>query len=220
LRKSRNDLDASSRACALGEQLPLLPTARVLLVCASVAISASLTASARGIREHPAPGTSLVRFGEVDAGVYKGSKPKTNADFDFLVSKGVKYILDIDFLPLLSGSEKRKARRHGITYLSVEMNASPVPPSTKHVNRILEILRDDCYQPIYFHCDLGRDRTSLVATLYDLYFKGLPQSEAVRQMKDYGFKDWVGLRGLKTYLEKHLARPESMAATRHTCAGI
>jgi len=56
--------------------------------------------------DHPAPGTSIVRFTELDSDVYKGSKPKNDADYAFLQSKHVKYILNLRFLPLLSRPER------------------------------------------------------------------------------------------------------------------
>src|SRR5579884_1095100 len=111
---------------------------------------------------HPAPGTSLVRFAQIDHDVYKGSRPKKDADFRFLQSKHIKYIVDLKFLPLLPTLEKRKARHYGITVIPVLMNASPIPPSEKHVNRALCILGNKRFRPIYFHCDIGRDRTALV----------------------------------------------------------
>lgn len=163
--------------------------------------------------EHPAPGTSIVRFTELDANVYKGSKPKNAADYAFLQSKHVKYILNLRFLPLLS----RKAKANGMTYVSVYINASPLAPSEKHVTRILELLHDPCYQPIYFHCDIGRDRTSLIATLYRMYFGDLASQDALLEMKDYGFKDSWTLLGLKKYLLKHPKPPASLASISHTC---
>jgi hypothetical protein len=173
--------------------------------------------------EHPAPGTSIVRFAQLDKGVYKGSTPRNDADFAFLESKHIRYILNLRFLPFLNAKEKRKARQHGITYLSVFMNASPLAPSAKHVNHILRTIDDPCYQPIYFHCDIGRDRTSLVATLYEMYFHNLPESDATRRMKEYGFKDSWTLRGLKKYLRKYSIRPESLNPEslnkgEHSCA--
>jgi hypothetical protein len=98
------------------------------------------------------------------------------------------------------------------------MNASPVAPSTQHVNRILGILHDPCYQPIYFHCDIGRDRTSLIATLYQVYFDGLPPEQARRAMKEFGFKDSWTLRGLKEYLIKHPKAPASWGGSGDACA--
>jgi hypothetical protein len=116
----------------------------------------------------------------VDVTVYGGSTPKTDADFRFLQSKHIRYIWEINFLPFLTGPEVRKARTYGMVFLSVPVNASPVAPSEKHVNRILLTLRDRRYQPIYFHCDIGRDRTSLIGALYKMYFLGMSRSSLER----------------------------------------
>ena len=40
--------------------------------------------SANAKHSHSAPGTSIIRFGEIDQDVYKGSKPKNAADYRFL----------------------------------------------------------------------------------------------------------------------------------------
>jgi hypothetical protein len=164
--------------------------------------------------KHPAPGTSIVRFAQIDDGVYRGSTPKTDADFRFLQSKHIRYILQANFLPFLNGPEKRKARAYGMRFLSVPLNASPIQPSEKHMNRILLTLRDKRYQPIYFHCDIGRDRAILVGALYEMYFLGVSQQEAWKQMKCGGFKDSWMLRGLKAYFKKHSTpSPAFTAAT-------
>jgi hypothetical protein len=152
---------------------------------------------------HPAPGTSIIRFGEIDEGVYKGSKPKSDADFRFLRSRNVRTIVDLQFVPVLYRLEKEKAEKYEIRVIPVTMNASPVAPSEAHVRRALCLLADKSLRPVYFHCDLGRDRTSLIATLYEIYFRGLAPKDALQEMKHFGFKDeWI-LRGLKTYLQKH-----------------
>lgn len=153
--------------------------------------------------EHPAPGTKIVHFAQVDEGVFKGSKPKNAADFDFLESKHIKYILDLSFLPLFQGHEKAEARKHGMQFIRVPMNASPISPAKKHVVMALRYLRDPKYHPIYFHCELGRDRTSLVYALYKMYFQGMSQADAWKEMKAAGYKDWFGIHGLKAYFEKH-----------------
>jgi hypothetical protein len=156
---------------------------------------------------HPAPGTSIVRFGEIDKGVYKGSKPKTDADYRFLRSKNIKYILDLKFFPLLYRVERRKAETYGMVVIPATINASPIAPSKQHVREILCILADKKLRPIYFHCSVGRDRTSLIATLYEIYFKGLPAEEALDEMKRFGFKDDWTLAGLRKFLQKYSASP-------------
>lgn len=151
----------------------------------------------------PAAGTTLVHFGRVDEGVYKGSKPKTDADYRFLQARHVKYIVNLQFLPFLDRSEQAQAKRYGIAFVPAPMNASPVSPSQKHVETILAILRDKRYHPVYFHCALGRDRTNLIAALYEMYFLGMSQQRALRYMDESGYKDGWVRSGLKRYLREH-----------------
>ena len=106
-------------------------------------------------------------------------------------------------------------RKHGMVFLRVPMNAFPIPPSEKHVAEALCILRDSSRHPIYFHCELGRDRTSLVAALYEMYFRGMSQAEAWKKMNADGYKDWFGIHGLKSYFEKH-PRPSGNESCNHT----
>lgn len=99
--------------------------------------------------------------------------------------------------------EKAKAEQYKIRLIPITMNASPMAPSEAHVRRTLCLRADKRLRPIYFHCDIGRDRTSLIATLYEVYFRGLPPQQALQEMKRFGFTDGWTLRGLRNYLQKH-----------------
>jgi protein tyrosine/serine phosphatase len=165
--------------------------------------------------EHPAPDTKLIRFEEIDDGVYKGSEPKNEADYRFLQSKHIKYIVALKFFPLLDRLEVRKARKYGILVIPVTMNASTIPPSEKHIRQILCLLSDKRLRPVYFHCTTGRDRTALIATLYEVYFLGIPPERARDEMKRFGFKEGWTLTGLSNYLEKHASSPWDDG--KHTC---
>ena len=177
--------------------------------CRSVAQS-PIRMNAPDIRKvHPSPGTTLIRFQEIDEGVYKGSRPKIDADYEFLQSKGIKYIVDLKFFPWINTWEKRRARKYGITMLTGTISASPLEPSEPHVNAVLCALHDKRYQPVYVHCDLGRDRAMLIVGLYEMYYKGKSKAEAYNEMKYYGFKDSWTLAGLKNYFEKHSQQPVS-----------
>lgn len=162
-------------------------------------------------RRHPAPETSIIRFAQIDRDVYKGSRPRKDADYRFLQSKHIKYIVDLKFLPIFPTLEKRKARRYGITVVPVLMNASPIPPSEKHVNHAFCILGDKRLRPIYFHCDIGRDRTALVAALYEMYFRGVSEEQAEQDMNHFGFKGGWSLHGLTSYFKKHPTAPARAA---------
>jgi Tyrosine phosphatase family len=156
---------------------------------------------------HPAAGTSIVRFEQLDDGVYKGSKPKTEADYQFLQSLHIKYIVELRLFPLIHEGEKRAAKAHGMTLLFGTMNASPIEPSKAHVDQVLCLLRDQRYHPIYIHCDLGRDRAALISGLYYLYYRGVTKEQAWEHMKHFGFKDDWSLRGLKNYFDIHSDPP-------------
>lgn len=146
---------------------------------------------------------SIAHFEQIDRQVYAGSKPHTDQDFQFLQSLHVRYILNARFWPFLSCEERKKAKRYGITLLSFEMSGSPIPPSEKHVNRILKTLRDPRYQPVYLHCVLGRDRTGLLEALYRMDYLGVPREEAWQEMLDGGFHTWWFVRGLRVYFDHH-----------------
>jgi len=165
-------------------------------------------------REQAPGGTTLIHFSRVDAGVYKGSKPRSDADYRFLQSLHVKYIVDLQVIPLAYRLEKRKAKRYGIVLIPGRMNASPVSLSEEHIENILAVLRDKRYHPVYFHCALGRDRTSLIAALYKMYFLGMPPQNALRYLHESGYKDGWVRGGLKRYLERHPIPPHGLLSPR------
>ena len=189
--------------------VPLLVLAGVVHVSGQV--TAAMATSDPG-SQPAAAGSNLKHFGSIDDGVYKGSRPKSDADYRFLQSLHIKYIVDLQVIPLLTRLEKQKAKKYGITVIPGIMNASPFSPSEKHIDRILTTLRDERYHPVYFHCKFGRDRTSIIATLYKMYFLGMSQQEAVQYLHDSGYAFKFGwLRsGLTRYLKNHPTPPVAL----------
>ena len=179
---------------------------------ASGQVSAAAIAKSDLDNQPPAAGSTLKHFGSIDDGVYKGSRPKSDADYRFLQSLHIKYIVDLQAIPLLTRLEQRKAKKYGITVIPGIMNASPFSPSEKHIDRILTTLRDERHHPVYFHCKFGRDRTSIIAALYKMYFLGMSQEEAVQYLHDSGYAFKFGwLRsGLTRYLKNHPTPPVAL----------
>ena len=164
-------------------------------------------------------GTGLKHFNEVDSGVFKGSKPRSDADFKYLQSLHIKTVVDLEFLPVPGDKEKKKARKYGIEILSVKLNASPLSPSREHIEQALSMIRDRRCQPVYFHCALGRDRTALLATLYKMYFMGMSPEAGERYLHASGYKDGWVRSGLTRYLEKHPTPPTAFrsAVSSESC---
>jgi hypothetical protein len=196
----------------------VIPPLASWLVIAGCALAQDNPVGTDPRHAHPAPGTTIVRFAQLDDGVYKGSKPKNDADYRFLQSKNIKYIVDLKFFPILYRLEKKKAAKYGMEVIPATINASPIAPSEKHIRQILCLLGDKRLRPIYFHCDIGRDRTSLIATLYEIHFRGLPPDNAGQEMKHFGFKDDWTLRGLRVSLQKHSKL--SLVDEKHVCNPI
>ena len=158
-------------------------------------------------------GTHLKHFNQVDEGVFKGSKPRSDADYLYLQSLHVKYIVDLEVLPFLHEAEKRKARKYGMQMVMVTVNASPVSPSEYHIEKALTLIHSKRCQPVYFHCALGRDRTALVAALYKMYFEGMSPEDGDRYLHASGYKNGWDRSGLTRYLAKHPTAPPALAST-------
>jgi hypothetical protein len=92
--------------------------------------------------QQTAAGSTLKFFDAVDAGVYKGSRPKSDADYRFLQSLHVKYIVDLQVIPFMTHFEQQKAKQYGITLIPGIMNTSPFSPSERHFNKIFVIFLD------------------------------------------------------------------------------
>lgn len=207
-------LNASKKRCALASR-------RLRLFLLIILVFPVRDIAAQSIRlidpahDHPAPDTKLTRFQKIDDGVYKGSKPRNDADYRFLQAKHIKYIVDIRYFPLIDRFEVHKARKYGIFVIPVSMNASTFAPSEKHIRQILCLLSDKRLRPVYFHCTIGRDRTALIATLYEVYFLGLSPDKAYDEMRYFGFKESWTLSGLRDYIQRHARSPWDDG--KHTC---
>jgi protein tyrosine/serine phosphatase len=192
--------------------------AMVFFLGALSAPSQVVAAADTSVREPAAAGSKLKHFARVDVGVYKGSRPKSDADYRFLQSLHVRYIVDLQVFPFMSFLEKHKAKQYGITVFPGIMNASPLSPSEKHIDAILAILRDERYHPVYFHCRFGRDRTNVIAALYKIYFLGMSPQDATQYLHQagYGFKFGWLRSGLTRYIKKHPTPPPALVSGSET----
>jgi len=150
----------------------------------------------------------IERFAEVAPGIFRGSQPTTQADFDFLKARSVRTILSLQTLSWDILPERRDAHHNKIEYRNVYIVAFPLPPGETRVKEALLTLTDPSLHPIFVHCSLGRDRTSMIVGLYRVYYQNWTPEAAWDEMLRDGFKLSWTLRGLQTYFWTHTQKPD------------
>ncbi|PWU08867.1 MAG: hypothetical protein C5B50_28740 [Verrucomicrobia bacterium] len=144
---------------------------------------------------------------EFAPGIFLGCKPHSQEQFDLLHQRGVRTVLSLETLPWDIRPERKLARDNGIMYRNVPILASPLAPREKRVRQALLVLSDPSLRPIFLHCYLSEDRTSLVLGLYRIYFEDWTPAAAWHEMLDYHFHVRLTLRGFETYFWSHTEKP-------------
>jgi protein-tyrosine phosphatase len=145
---------------------------------------------------------------EVSSGIFKGSKPSAQADFDLLRAHGIRTILSLERLPWDIYPERKQARKNSIAYCDVPMLASPLEPSERRVKEALLMLNDPSLRPIFIHCWRGEDRTAFIVGLYRVYYEDWTPEAAWAEMLRSGFHVRPTLRGFDTYFWRHSKNPD------------
>lgn len=154
------------------------------------------------------------RFAQVAGEIYRGGMP-TSDDLRYLVDTlGIRRIVSLD----LSAGTRVEAMLKQLGYqgrvqhimkpmLVERVQASVIEDLRSNIVNLL-----DEVQPVYIHCQAGRDRTGFAVALYRI-LKGWTPAEAIREAKSrFGFGG-----GLDPNVEKQL---EAILLNRGRMAGI
>jgi protein tyrosine/serine phosphatase len=151
-----------------------------------------------------------LEIGEVAPGIYRGPAPQCAADYSQLRALGVKTILDVrKFRRRAFDQERRDAAAHGMHYLLLPIAFRPERDGS--AERAFKALTNARLYPIYVHCQLGRDRSSLLIGLYRVRCQGWTPGAAYAEMKRHGFKSF--LRGLERYFWNRARCPSACGAS-------
>jgi protein tyrosine/serine phosphatase len=73
------------------------------------------------------------------------------------------------------------------------------------VRKALSVMTDPANQPVFVHCQHGKDRTGLVAAVYRMEVDGWSEAEAEAEMEAFGFHEvWFQLKKfVRQYPEDH-----------------
>jgi protein tyrosine phosphatase (PTP) superfamily phosphohydrolase (DUF442 family) len=111
--------------------------------------------------------------------IITGGKPDGDAGFGELEKLGVKTIVSVtDVTP-----DEDAARAHGMKYVHVPMDYKGMSPDQRE-----KILRAaiETSEPVYIHCDSGRNRGATAAAMCLIGVEGKSTEEAILWMKTRG----------------------------------
>ena len=137
----------------------------------------------------------------LDEGIYFGAAPKSDADFAKLRRLGVRRIVDVrTFKVFASAIERRRAARYGIAYQRIPTGFLPTKTGT--VPQIMTLLNNAGCGAVYFHCNLGSDRTGMIAAIYRTEQFGWDPQHAFAVWKSDQFN--TKLKDLDRYYWQHV----------------
>jgi tyrosine-protein phosphatase SIW14 len=165
----------------------LLPTTALLTLLAAAAPAPAQSADGESWL-HPTP---------VAPGLWRGRAPYRHRHYEELQRLGVRTILDMrGNQPFASAIERRRAAAHGFVYRKVPMGFRPLRDHSDE--RVLAALQNVADYPMYVHCNIDRDRTSVAIAAYRVRVQGWSPAAAQAEAYSFGLR-WYFV-GLNRYL--------------------
>lgn len=141
----------------------------------------------------------IFNFHVVAPGIMRGSQPSAEALGLLRDYCGVKTILSLRPQEAAGEWEQEKVEALGMKFVRLPMDGSE-EQAPETIDACLAVLTDKANQPVFVHCQAGKDRTGLVCAAYRMAYDSWSLQDAVREMLVYGYD-----RGCCSNLEKSLA---------------
>lgn len=134
---------------------------------------------------------------EIEPGLWRGNAPYRPTDYAELQRLGVRTVLDIrGNQPFASAIERRRVEAMGLEYRKVPFGFRPLRDGSDAA--VLAALQNRADYPLYVHCNINRDRTSVAVAAYRVRVQGWSPSAAVSEAHTFGLKGHF--LGLNRYL--------------------
>ncbi len=118
--------------------------------------------------------------------IYRGAQPR-ETEYDVLKRDlHIRTILKLNADD--DSSEAKKCAEYGIVLYSIPFAASTIGDATScdGIRKAYAVLTDPAAQPIYVHCQAGRDRTGLLVGLYRIREQGWPIERVLAELRQHG----------------------------------
>ena len=137
------------------------------------------------------------QISQIAPGIYRGGQLRSAADYEQLRRYGIKSVIDLrDFRLFAMARERRRLAAMGIDYYAVPISFRPWRDGS--AERALQAMLNPRLQPVYVHCNLGKDRVGLVTALYRIRYQGWTRADADREMQQFAGRRVLG--SMRRYL--------------------
>ncbi|SFH62832.1 fused DSP-PTPase phosphatase/NAD kinase-like protein [Planctomicrobium piriforme] len=126
---------------------------------------------------------------KVSDSLYRSAQPSKEG-MKNLKATGIKTVVNLRSFH----SDRDEIEGLGLGYEHIYMKAWH--PEEKEVIRFLQIVGDECRQPVILHCQYGADRTGTMCAIYRIAVQGWTKEQAINEMVNggYGFSPaWQNL---------------------------
>ena len=146
------------------------------------------------------PFIDIPNFHKVNDSLYRGGQP-TKKGLKKLKSLGIKTVVSLKGRNKATQEEQKTLLTMGMQYYNIPLSVY-AQPDDKDVIQLLEIVLKKSNQPVFVHCESGRDRTGAMIALYRVVVEGYSIKEAYKEAKRLGFWPYRGKAELKKFIHQ------------------
>ena len=146
------------------------------------------------------PCADIPNFYQVDNFLYRGGQPNEEGLIR-LKPLGIKTIVSLKGENKELVVEREIASRLGIDFVNIPLSIYR-RPTDEEVLKFLDIVIDKNKQPIFVHCESGRDRTGAFIAMYRVVVCGWTIRQAYKEAKQLGFWPYRGEAELHKFVHQ------------------
>jgi len=110
---------------------------------------------------------------------------------------GIKLVVDLRETDASTDFERQQVEKLHMKYVNVPLRPLSAPTQDQ-VARVLSLLLNNDSQPVFVHCQRGKDRTGTIIACYRIQHDRWKNQEAFGEAKKYGIS--LVERGMRSYI--------------------